>query len=69
MKYVYAFLVMVGFVALAALLVSWPVMALWNWLMPEIFGLKTITWTQALGLIALSSLLFKTRNPGKSDKE
>ncbi len=31
---------------------------LWNWLMPEIFGLRTITYWQALGLLALSWLLF-----------
>ena len=31
---------------------------LWNWLMPEIFGLGTITYLQALGLLLLSRLLF-----------
>jgi hypothetical protein len=34
------------------------VMLLWNALMPAIFGLGTITWLQALGLFALSKLLF-----------
>lgn len=43
-----------------ALLVSLPVMWLWDWLMPEIFGLKEITWLQALGLTLLCSLLFKS---------
>jgi hypothetical protein len=33
------------------------VMALWNWLMPEIFGLKTLTYWQAWGLLALSCIL------------
>lgn len=33
-------------------------MWLWNWLMPEIFGLITIGYWQALGLMCLSSLLF-----------
>jgi hypothetical protein len=32
---------------------------LWNWLMPTIFGLHTITFWQALGLIGLSWLLFR----------
>jgi len=34
------------------------VLQLWNWLMPAIFGLHTITFWQALGLLALSWLLF-----------
>ena len=31
---------------------------LWNWLMPGLFGLHTITFWQAVGLLALSWLLF-----------
>ncbi len=31
---------------------------LWNWLMPDIFGLRTITYLQALGLLLLCRLLF-----------
>ena len=34
------------------------VMLLWNWLIPEIFGLKTLTYWQAWGLLALSCILF-----------
>jgi hypothetical protein len=34
------------------------VMYLWNWLMPAIFGLTTITFWQAIGLGLLSKLLF-----------
>ena len=40
-------------------LMIWAVYALWNWLMPEIFGLKAITYWQALGLMALSWILFR----------
>ena len=36
----------------------WAVSALWNGLMPEIFGLRTITYWQALGLMVLSWILF-----------
>ena len=32
---------------------------LWNWLMPDIFGLRTITYWQALGLMVLSWFLFR----------
>jgi hypothetical protein len=34
------------------------VMALWNWLMPALFGLKTIGYWQALGLFILAKILF-----------
>jgi hypothetical protein len=34
------------------------VMALWNWLMPPIFGLHAITYWQAYGLLILSKILF-----------
>ena len=45
-------------VAIIDLLFSLPLMWLWNWLMPMLFGLKTITWIQALGVMLLSSMLF-----------
>ncbi len=44
-------------VAVLALL-GFVVMSLWNWLMPELFGLKLIGYWQAVGLIILSRLLF-----------
>ena len=47
-----------AFVILFAGLV-WAVSALWNGLMPAIFGLRTITYWQALGLMALSWILFR----------
>lgn len=34
------------------------VMALWNWLMPELFGLPKIGFLQAWGLFLLSKILF-----------
>jgi hypothetical protein len=34
------------------------VMLLWNWLAPALFGLPTITFWQALGLLALCRILF-----------
>jgi hypothetical protein len=46
----------VAVLALAALL-SFVVMHLWNWLMPALFALHTITFWQALGLLVLSKIL------------
>ena len=34
------------------------VMLLWNWLAPAVFGLRSITFWQALGLLALCRILF-----------
>jgi len=34
------------------------VMALWNWLMPPLFGLPAVTFWQAFGLLALCRILF-----------
>jgi hypothetical protein len=34
------------------------VMHLWNWLAPTLFGLRLITFWQALGLLALCRILF-----------
>jgi hypothetical protein len=34
------------------------VMRLWNWLMPDLFGWHVITFWQALGLLVLSKILF-----------
>ena len=31
---------------------------LWNWLLPELFGWRQITFWQAVGLLALSRILF-----------
>jgi hypothetical protein len=46
-------------VAAVLALSSFVVMALWNWLMPDIFGLRTITFWQALGLLVLSKVLLR----------
>jgi hypothetical protein len=43
-------------VAVVALL-GFVVMSLWNWLMPALFGLKSIGYWQALGLFILAKIL------------
>ncbi len=42
------------------------VKALWNWLMPELFGLKAITYWQAFGLVILGHLLVGSSGGGHS---
>jgi hypothetical protein len=51
---------------LIAALMSLPVMLLWDWLMPTIFGLPEITWFQAWGLLWLTGILFR---PSMSHKD
>ena len=46
----------IGGIALA-LLCTFGIMWLWNWLMPMLFGLTTITYWQGLGLAVLGRLL------------
>jgi hypothetical protein len=44
-------------IILVAAVVGLVIEHLWNWLMPAIFGLPTITYLQALGLLLLSKIL------------
>lgn len=50
----------IALLVFVAALMSLPVMLLWDWLMPTIFGLPEITWFQAWGLLFLCGLLFKS---------
>jgi Ca2+/H+ antiporter, TMEM165/GDT1 family len=43
---------------MAATAFGFLVMSLWNWLAPAVFGLHTITFWQALGILILSKILF-----------
>ena len=44
--------------ALFALVFGFVLKWLWNWLMPDIFGLRQISYWQAFGLLVLAKLLF-----------
>ena len=50
----FAIVGMIAFVAIGGALVR----SLWNWLLPSMFGLPQITFWQALGVLALSRILF-----------
>ena len=66
MKVFLGFLMAIGFIGLIFLF-GWVVMLLWNWLMPEIFGLTQISYWQAWGLLVLSSILFKSFPSGSNE--
>lgn len=42
---------------LAIGLLGFVVMSLWNWLVPALFGMKAISYWQAMGLLILSRIL------------
>ncbi|MFC2152047.1 hypothetical protein ACFLSE_05915 [Bacteroidota bacterium] len=52
--------IILGAVAAAgfAFIFGYFVMLLWNWLMPTIFGLTTLTFWQAAGIVLLARLIF-----------
>ena len=68
-------LIAVAVIALGALcivfliscLYALPILLLWNWLMPAIFGLSKITFLQSLGISILSGMLFKSNVTTKSE--
>lgn len=54
------FLIPIVLISLAIFAV-FVLMSLWNWLVPELFGLGTITFLQALGLLLLLRILIGPR--------
>lgn len=49
------------------IIVGLVVQLLWNWLIPDLFGLKTITYWQGVGLLVLCKILFGGIGSDKSD--
>lgn len=46
-------------------IIGFAVMFLWNWLLPNIIGVKAINFWQALGLFILSKILFGNFGGGR----
>ena len=63
----YALITIVVIIALSVLF-SLPIKWLWNWLMPTIFNLPTMSWLQALGLSVLSGFLIRGVNTSNNNK-
>ena len=56
----------IALVLAMSLFMAFPTMWLWNWLMPDIFGLIEINVWQALGMNFLSGILIKPTNSNNS---
>ena len=67
MKAIEAILLVIGLLFLYALILAFPTMILWNWLMPRIFGLTQIDIFQAMGINFLSGILLKSNINVKKD--
>lgn len=65
LKKIIAFIV---FMPIAIALLAYVFMLLWNWLMPAIFGLNTITFWQGAGLLLLSKIIFSKWGCGYRNK-
>jgi hypothetical protein len=62
-----AFVSLLGIICTMLLISGYPLMWLWNWLIPTMFGLPEITFWQAIGLNLLSTILFKSTTTIKKD--
>ncbi|MFC3158180.1 hypothetical protein SAMN05443633_11055 [Chryseobacterium arachidis] len=49
--------------------VTWIVMSLWNCLLPDILGVKSVTYWQAMGILILCKILFGGFHFGKGMKD
>ncbi len=56
------------FAILIMALVVYGTMYLWNWLMTDIFNLRTINYWEALGLLVLAKILFGFGNHSSKSK-
>lgn len=58
----------IAVVALMSFILGFPIMWLWNWLCPVIFGLPKISFWQAVGLFFLSNILVRNSNSNSGSK-
>lgn len=57
MKWIFRILGIAALFLIAFLLFGYATMYLWNWLMTDLFSLKSINFSQAIGLVILSKIL------------
>lgn len=62
-------LVAFTFIWIIVFIYSIPLYFMWNWLVPDIFNLPTITFLQSIGLNILFNILFRPTNFPTSNKE
>lgn len=55
-------------IGVLALLMAYPTMWAWNYVMPYLFGLKTLSFWQAFSINFLANMLFKSSNTNNCKK-
>lgn len=58
--------VLVGMVVVFFCIIVWCIQGLWNIVIPDVFGLKPLTFLQAFSLTTLTHLLFGSNSLWKS---
>jgi hypothetical protein len=61
-----AMVLVYGSVIFGGLIIGFPVKWLWNWLIPDMFGIKAVGFWQAWGLVILCGILFKSPTSSKA---
>lgn len=64
-----AIIVTMTMVIVTSLIAAIPVYFLWNWLIPDIFGLTTINFIQTVGLCFLVKLLLPSSSTVEKNKK
>ena len=57
---IFTFITLIVILSLSSLVLAFPVMWLWNWIITGLFNLCSINYWQAFGLLILSGILFKS---------
>jgi small-conductance mechanosensitive channel len=65
-SYLTAFIITIFLIGLVSLIMAFPTMWLWNWIMPAICGFGKLSVWKALGLNFLCGILFKSVSNSKS---
>lgn len=55
------FVYVIGLIILTGILFGYPLMILWNLIMPHLFGFPLISFWEAIGLNLMAGILFRTR--------
>lgn len=66
-KFLVIILVTCGAIFLFGIILAFPLEWSWNYTMPYLFSLKTITWQQSYCLIIITSILIKSSSSNKSN--
>jgi hypothetical protein len=69
MKAIEAILLVIGIFILSAIIMAFPTMWLWNYIMPYLFVIPEIDLYQAMAINFLSSILFKSNVSIKNKKD